>query len=64
MSVVDLPLSNLKLFRGVHGMPHPNDRLCVNEAAILFAGYEYNSVQTAYDFPRCFSRVIATYALG
>jgi len=45
-------------------MPHPNDRLCVNEAAILFAGYEYNSVQTAYDFPRCFSRVIATYALG
>jgi hypothetical protein len=64
MSIVDLTLSNLKLFRGTHGFPDsPEDGLCVNEAAILFAGYQYKSVDDAYDCPPCFSRVIATYAL-
>jgi hypothetical protein len=37
--------------------------MCVNEAAIVAAGFKYRPVHTADDCPKSFSRVIAKYAI-
>lgn len=37
--------------------------LCVNEAAIVAAGLEFNSVQETDDLPRCFSQVLGGFLL-
>lgn len=64
MSIVDLTLSNLKLFKGAHESPDNPGGLCVNEAAILFAGYAYRPIYNARNCPRTFSRIISTFALS
>jgi hypothetical protein len=55
---------NWKLLEGSHEFPGQDGGTCINEAAIVAAGYKYKSVDRASDCPPCFSRVIASYALA
>src|SRR5262245_22059723 len=54
---------NWRLLANSHKFPGPDGGTCINEAAIVAAGFEYRAVGSANDCPRCFSRVIAEYAL-
>src|SRR3954464_8914509 len=54
---------NWKLNAGSHEFPGPNGGTCINEAAIVAAGFPYRAVKNVEDMPPCFSRVIAQYAL-
>ncbi len=54
---------NWKLKRGSHTFPGPDGGTCINEAAIVAAGFPYRRVSSAYDMPACFSRPICTLAL-
>ena len=54
---------NWKLKRGSHTFPGPDGGTCINEAAIVAAGFPYQPVRSAYDMPACFSRPICTLAL-
>jgi hypothetical protein len=62
--VADLTLSNLTLSSRSHASPGSNRKVCVNEAVVIFAAYEYREVKTAYDCPPSFSPVIASLAIG
>jgi hypothetical protein len=55
---------NWKLRAGSHEFPGPDGGTCINEAAIVAAGFEYAEVGNASDCPPCFSRAIAGYAMG
>jgi hypothetical protein len=55
---------NWKLLKGSHDFPGPEGGTCINEAAIVAAGFEYRKVNNAVDCPPCFSRAIAAYAIG
>ena len=52
-----------KLLRGSHGFPGPDGGTCINEAAIVAAGYPYRAVYCVKDLPSSFSRPIALLAL-
>src|SRR5260221_7708685 len=52
-----------KLLRGSHEFPGPDGGTCVNEAAIVVAGYPYRAVYSIKDLPASFSRPIAMLAL-
>lgn len=54
---------NFRLAKGAHASPSGLGDLCVNEAAIVAAGFAYQMVGQAEHMPPCFSRVIAEYAL-
>jgi hypothetical protein len=54
---------NWKLLRGSHEFPGPDGGTCINEAAIVAAGYVYRSVQSIDDCPASFSRPMALFAL-
>lgn len=54
---------NWKLLRGSHEFPGPDGGTCINEAAILAAGYPYRSVQSIDDCPPSFSRPMALFAM-
>ena len=54
---------NWKLKAGSHDFPGPDGGTCVNEAAIVAAGFKYKKVSSAGDCPPCFSRPIAAYAI-
>jgi hypothetical protein len=54
---------NWCLLGGSHKFPGPDGGTCINEAAIVAAGFEYREVKSAGDCPPCFSRVIAAYAI-
>jgi hypothetical protein len=56
-------LGRIKLAKGGHNKINANGELCVNEAAILAAGFDHRKVRQACDCPSCFSRVIAQYAI-
>jgi hypothetical protein len=53
-----------KLLSGSHDFPGPDGGTCINEAAIIAAGFEYRKVGIAQDCPPCFSRPIASYAIS
>jgi hypothetical protein len=55
---------NWRLLAGSHGFPGPDGGTCINEAAIVAAGFEYKRVSSWRDCPPCFSPVIAAYALS
>jgi hypothetical protein len=55
---------NWRLLRGSHKFPGPDGGTCINEAAIVAAGFKYRCVESVEDMPKCFSRVISAYALG
>jgi len=54
---------NWKLKKGSHDFPGPDGGTCINEAAIIAAGFQYKKVNSASDCPPCFSRPIAAYAI-
>jgi len=56
-------LLDWKLLRGSHEFPGPDGGTCVNEAAIVAAGYPYTSVQSIDDCPPSFSRPMALFAM-
>ena len=50
---------NWRLRAGSHEFPGPDGGTCINEAAIVAAGFEYRAVQSWRDCPPCFSPVLA-----
>ena len=56
-------LGKIKLAKGGHNETNADGEVCVNEAAILAAGFDHRKVRQACDCPPCFSRVIAQYAI-
>ena len=54
---------NWTLKRGSHPFPGPDGGTCINEAAIVAAGFPSRPVRSVYDMPACFSRPICTLAL-
>jgi hypothetical protein len=54
---------NWKILRGSHEFPGPDGGTCVNEAAIIAAGYAYTPVRRIDDCPASFSRPMALYAM-
>jgi hypothetical protein len=57
------PMLRWKLLRGSHGFPGPDGGTCVNEAAVVVAGYPYRPVYSVEDLPASFSRPLAMLAL-
>jgi hypothetical protein len=54
---------NWKLKRGSHRFPGPDGGTCINEAAIVAAGFPYQAVVFVDSMPDCFSRPICLLAL-
>jgi hypothetical protein len=54
---------NWKILRGSHEFPGPDGGTCVNEAAIVAAGFPYTPVRRIDDCPASFSRPLALYAM-
>ena len=54
---------NWKLQRGSHKFPGPDGGTCINEAAIVAAGFPYQSVMFAEQMPACLSRPICRLAI-
>ena len=52
-----------KLLRGSHEFPGPDGGTCINEAAMVAAGYPYRAIYRVKDLPGSFSRPIAMLAL-
>jgi len=52
-----------KLLRGSHEFPGPDGGTCINEAAIVAAGYPYRAVYCVKDMPAGFSRPLSMLAL-
>ena len=52
-----------KLLRGSHEFPGPDGGTCINEAAIVAAGYPYRAIYCVKDLPASFSRPISMLAL-
>ncbi len=56
-------LLNWKLKAGSHYFPGPDGGTCINEAALIAAGFEYRRVRSPSDMPECFSRPICRLAM-
>src|SRR5215218_2908526 len=54
---------NWKLKRGSHAFPGSDGGTCINEAAIVAAGFRYQRVDKIEEMPACFSRPICALAL-
>ncbi len=52
-----------KLKRGSHAFPGQDGGTCINEAAIVAAGFPYQPVRSVRDMPDCFSRPICALAM-
>jgi len=52
-----------KLTQGSHPFPGKDGGTCINEAAIVAAGFEYQAVRRVEDMPECFSRPICRLAM-
>src|SRR5215469_8687731 len=57
------PLTNFRLARGSHKQPNKDGNICVNEAAVIAAGFEYRAVRDVSCLPDCFSRPVSDYAI-
>jgi hypothetical protein len=55
---------NWRVLEGSHAFPGRDGGTCINEAAIVAAGFKYRSVEDVGDMPPCFSPVIAQFALS
>ena len=51
------------LKQGSHQFPGPDGGTCINEAAVVAAGFEYKPIRRAEDMPSCFSRPICHFAM-
>ena len=56
-------LLNWRLQRGSHPFPGPDGGTCINEAAVVAAGFPYKRINSAGQMPACFSRPICEYAM-
>jgi hypothetical protein len=54
---------NWKLQLGSHPFPGKDGGTCINEAAIVAAGFAYQPVRRVEDMPDCFSRPICKLAM-
>ena len=54
---------NWKLLRGSHEFPGKDGGTCINEAAVVAAGFEYRPIRHIAEMPSCFSRPICQLAL-
>ena len=54
---------NWTLKVGSHPFPGPDGGTCINEAAIVAAGFPYQPVRRVEDMPDCFSRPICRLAM-
>ena len=54
---------NWKLKAGSHQFPGTEGGTCINEAALVAAGFEYRPIRSVEDMPTCFSRPICRFAL-
>jgi len=52
-----------KLLSGSHEFPGADGGTCINEAAIVAAGFEYRAIARASDCPPCFSVPCSAYAI-
>ncbi len=52
-----------KLKIGSHRFPGPDGGTCINEAALVAAGFEYRSIVGIEQMPECFSRPICSFAM-
>jgi hypothetical protein len=55
---------NWKLKVGSHQFPGPGGGTCINEAAVVAAGFSYRRVTGVRDMPACFSRPICALAMA
>jgi hypothetical protein len=56
-------LLNWSLKRGSHPFPGPDGGTCINEAALVAAGYPYRPIRAAEQMPDVFSRPICRFAM-
>jgi hypothetical protein len=54
---------NWRLKQGSHTFPGKDGGTCINEAAIVAAGFPYRPVRSVEDMPECFSRPICRLAM-
>ena len=54
---------NWRLKHGSHTFPGQDGGTCINEAAIVAAGFPYQPVRAVEDMPLCFSRPICQLAM-
>jgi hypothetical protein len=54
---------NWKLKQGSHPFPGKDGGTCINEAALVAAGFEYKPIRTVESMPACFSRPICRLAM-
>src|SRR5438309_9675234 len=56
-------LANFRLARGSHKQPNKGGNICVNEAAVIAAGFQYREIRDVSFLPDCFSRPVSEYAI-
>ena len=56
-------LLNWKLKAGSHRFPGPDGGTCINEAALVAAGFPYKAIRHARQMPECFSYPICQFAM-
>src|SRR5262249_179428 len=56
-------LANFRLARGSHKQPNKGGNICVNEAAVIAAGFQYREIREVSCLPDCFSRPVSEYAI-
>ena len=54
---------NWKLKAGSHLFPGPDGGTCINEAALVAAGFAYRPIRSVDQMPSCFSRPICRLAM-
>jgi hypothetical protein len=55
---------NWNLRQGSHTFPGPDGGTCINEAALVAAGYAYRPIRQVQEMPLCFSRPICRLAMA
>jgi hypothetical protein len=55
---------NWKLRQGSHTFPGPDGGTCINEAALVAAGFAYRPIRQVQEMPPCFSRPICQLAMA
>ncbi len=56
-------LLNWTLKAGSHPFPGKDGGTCINEAALVAAGFDYKPIRAAEEMPECFSRPICRFAM-
>lgn len=57
------PMLNWQLKSGSHDFPGPDGGTCINEAAIVAAGFPYHPIGHVAEMPPCFSQILSQFAL-